>query len=173
MAATIGQIQTRLMSVNLRSAFDHPLVITPRERSSVTKFYAQAGSNYESSVSAARCSFGSTNCRLDQGSVLPPPQYGQPQAQPQYGQPAPYNPNPGYPPQAQPQYGQPAPYGGPKQGFAPGPGPARPPPRPMSMSKCLAVTAARVLTVGSRRPSRSCLVGLRRARRYRTELQKG
>jgi amphiphysin len=124
MAASIAQIQARLMSVNLRSAFDHPLVITPRERSSISKFYAQTGSNYESS-----------------STVLPPPQYNTPAPyggaqQPQYGQPAPYN-NGGYPPQGQPQYGQPAPYGGaPRQVPAPGTGPAqpRPPPRPMSVN---------------------------------------
>jgi amphiphysin len=116
MAASISQIQSRLMTVNLRQAFDHPLVITPRDRSSVSKFYSQSGSNYDTP-----------------SSVLPPPQYntpapyGQPQ-QPQYGQPAPYN-NGGYPPQGQPQYG-----GAPRQ--VPGPGPAqpRPPPRPMSVN---------------------------------------
>lgn len=52
MAASISQIQSRLMTVNLRQAFDHPLVITPRDRSSVSKFYSQSGSNYDTPVSA-------------------------------------------------------------------------------------------------------------------------
>jgi amphiphysin len=96
MAATIVPIQSLLMSVNQHSAIDLPLVITPRERSSVSRFYPQSGSNYDSSA-----------------SVLPPqiynnPAYQQPQ---QYGQPGNL---------------QPAPYGGPAGSGGPALPPHRP-----------------------------------------------
>jgi len=84
MANTISFMQSRVSGVNLAEAATHPPVITPRERSSVSKFYAQS-SSFDSS---------STSNSTPQYNQPPPQQYNQPPPQ-QYNQPPPQQYNQG------------------------------------------------------------------------------
>jgi amphiphysin len=99
MANDINGMQPRLSQINLASAINHPSVITPRERSSVSKYYPQTAFSETTTTTATTAP--TTSYQPPPPSYNQPPTYGQP-APSTYGQPAPTY---GQPPPA--TYGQP------------------------------------------------------------------